>query len=201
MSKNSKFLATLGIGFIAIFLGSLTAVFLVFSHIIKTTNVSYISVDSLFDNLSNFNSSNTSIFNDIDNQINKIFKEVQTLLPSFNFNAKLNLSNSPTIKTESTPNEYKITVNLKTLGEDENNVNLEIKDNIVNISAKYENKKDDRIISSSSFYQSFTLPEKIDSSKIKKVKQGSNLIITIPKVEPPKNSNTNENQALDKNFI
>jgi len=186
MSKNSKFLATLGIGFIAIFLGSLTAVFLVFSHIIKTTNVSYISADSLFD---------------IDNQINEIFKDVQTLPPSFNFNAKLNLSNSPTIKTESTLNEYKITVNLKTLGEDENNVNLEIKDNIVNISAKYENKKDDRIISSSSFYQSFTLPEKIDSSKIKKIKQGSNLIITIPKVEPSKNSNTNENQALDKNFI
>ncbi|EKE04225.1 MAG: hypothetical protein ACD_20C00095G0004 [uncultured bacterium] len=197
MSKNSKFLLVLGLGFIAVFLGSLTAFFIVFGQIAKNTDLSYITAGSFSRDFSTVNLPDSDIFTDIDSKINEIFKEVQSFSPKMNFQHNLNFSTTPTIKTENNSNEYKITVDLKSLGNDEKNVNLDIKDNRITISAKYENKKDDKILNSSSFYQSFSLSEKIDVSKVKKEKQGNNLIIAIPKTEY---SQVNPEKAPIKNI-
>lgn len=84
------------------------------------------------------------------------------------------------LKTSETPNEYKIEIDLKPFDKNEKNVNVKIKGNTVKISAGYKTK-DKTNYNSSQFYQSITLPSKIDASAIKKEKQGDLLIITIPK--------------------
>lgn len=177
MSKNSKFLFTVGIGFVALFLGAFVAFLLFFGFLTKDVAMQVHKFGSVQVNDRQVG----KFFDDMNVQINELIKETQADHPGFNFEKKLVFSNSATMRTEETPNEYKISVNLKNLGGDENNVKFDIKGNQVTVSAKYEKKKDDKVLSSSSFYQSFTLAEKIDSSKISRVRNGDELVITIPK--------------------
>jgi HSP20 family molecular chaperone IbpA len=88
-----------------------------------------------------------------------------------NQNATSNL-----LKMEELENCYKITINLKSFNNDENNVKIKIHKNKVNILAKYKNKN-----SNSEINQTYYLPKKVNQNTISKVKKGSDLIITIPK--------------------
>jgi HSP20 family molecular chaperone IbpA len=170
--KSDRFVIKLLLGFLAIFLGAFAAFFFAFSTIAKNTNIAYaFNNDSFFKTQDEF-------FNNADKEFDRIFKENQMVITRLDKNL---LKPDATIRTEENPKEYKITVNLKTYGNDEKNINFKTDKNRVSISAKYENNKNKNSYSSSSFYESFGLPGKIDNSKIVKERKGDNLVIIIPK--------------------
>lgn len=103
-------------------------------------------------------------------------------------NNLLNMENSASIRTEELKDSYKITVNLKPFNNDPNNIDLKVKGNRITISAKYKSKNKNEF-NSSQFYESLTLPSKLDAGTIKKQKEGSNLIIVIPKEDTEKSEN------------
>ena len=76
-------------------------------------------------------------------------------------------------------NEYKVIVDLKPLGDDEKNVDVSLKDNVITISGDMQQKelRGEKIMN---FSQAFYLDEKLISNKISKVKKGNKYIITIP---------------------
>lgn len=76
-------------------------------------------------------------------------------------------------------NEYKVVVDLKPLGDDENNVDVSLKDNVVTVSGEMQ-KKELRGEKIMNFSQSFYLDEKLVPNKITKEKKGNKYIITIP---------------------
>lgn len=88
--------------------------------------------------------------------------------------------NNKGLKTEETKDAYKIIVDLKPFNKDEKNVDVKTLGNSIIISANYKSK-DKNEFSSSQFYQSLSLPIKIDEKTVKKVKQGDSLVIIIPK--------------------
>lgn len=90
--------------------------------------------------------------------------------------------NNSGLRTQETKDMYKVTVDLKPFNNDEKNVNVEVKNKTVTISAKYKSD-DKKQFSSSQFFQTITLPSKIDSSLIKQEKKGNFLVITIPKIQ------------------
>lgn len=100
-------------------------------------------------------------------------------------NTLLNAGNVTSIKTEETKDGYKIKINLKPFNNDPKNVDVKIKGKKVSISAQYKSKTKQGT-SSSQFFQTLTLPEKIDIKAVKQEKQGDSLVITIPKSEPKK---------------
>lgn len=118
-------------------------------------------------------------------KINKDFEELMNIKPVpsgyiFLGKNKINNQSQTSIKTEELKDKYRITVDLKPFNNDEKNVDLSVKDNTISISANYQSKaKND--FNSSHFYQSLTLPEKLNVKDIKQEKKDSNLIITIPK--------------------
>jgi HSP20 family molecular chaperone IbpA len=181
MSKNSKFLLILGISFLAVFLGSLTAFMLVFGQALKHTQV-YVA-DSAFTNsrMQNLSVPDDKFFDNIDKQLDGIMKEAQNFNHNFTLGYNSMLNAPATIKTEDNPDQYKVIINLKSFGNDENNVKIDIKDNNLTVSAKYEDKKDNKVVNSSSFYQTLSLINKVDPTKVKREKIGDNLVITIPK--------------------
>ena len=75
--------------------------------------------------------------------------------------------------------EYKIIVDLKPLGDDEKNVDVSLKDNVITVSGDMQQKelRGEKIMN---FSQAFYLDEKLISNKISKVKKGNKYIITIP---------------------
>ena len=75
--------------------------------------------------------------------------------------------------------EYKIIVDLKPLGDDEKNVDVSLKDNVITVSGDMQQKelRDEKIMN---FSQAFYLDEKLISNKISKEKKGNKYIITIP---------------------
>ena len=77
------------------------------------------------------------------------------------------------------PNEYKIIVDLKSLGDDEKNVDVKLDNNIVTISGDMQKKelKGEKIMN---FSQSFYLDEKLIPNKIIKERKGNKYIVTIP---------------------
>lgn len=90
--------------------------------------------------------------------------------------------NNTGLKTQETKDMYKIIVDLKPFDNNQKNVDVKIKGNSITISAKYESKnKND--FSSSQFYQSMTLPSKINPNGIKQQKEGNSLIVLIPKTK------------------
>lgn len=95
-------------------------------------------------------------------------------------NNKLNIENASFIKTEELKDVYKITIDLKSFNNDPQNIDLKVKGNTITISAKYKSKNKNEL-SSSQFYQTLTLPSKIDTNNIKQHKEDNSLVITIPK--------------------
>ena len=77
------------------------------------------------------------------------------------------------------PNEYKIIVDLKSLGDDEINVDVKLDNNIVTISGDMQ-KKELRGEKIMNFSQSFYLDEKLIPNKIIKERKGNKYIVTIP---------------------
>ena len=77
------------------------------------------------------------------------------------------------------PNEYKIIVDLKSLGDDEKNVDVKLDNNMVTISGDMQKKelKGEKIMN---FSQSFYLDEKLIPNKIIKERKGNKYIVTIP---------------------
>lgn len=76
-------------------------------------------------------------------------------------------------------NEYKVIVDLKPLGDDEKNVDVSLKDNVITISGDMQQKelRGEKIMN---FSQSFYLDEKLIANKISKEKKGNKYIVTIP---------------------
>ena len=75
---------------------------------------------------------------------------------------------------------YKIIINLKPFGNDENNIKVDVKGKTIIISADYKSEGKKKS-SSAKLYQSFTLSTKVDPKEIKKEIKDGLLIITIPK--------------------
>ena len=75
--------------------------------------------------------------------------------------------------------EYKVIVDLKPLGDDEKNVDVSLKDNVITISGDMQQKelRGERIMN---FSQAFYLDEKLITNKISKERKGNKYIITIP---------------------
>ena len=75
--------------------------------------------------------------------------------------------------------EYKVIVDLKPLGDDEKNVDVSLKDNVITISGDMQQKelRGERIMN---FSQSFYLDEELITNKISKERKGNKYIITIP---------------------
>ena len=77
------------------------------------------------------------------------------------------------------PNEYKVIVDLKSLGDDEKNVDVKLDNNMVTISGDMQ-KKEVRGEKIMNFSQSFYLDEKLIPNKIVKERKGNKYIVTIP---------------------
>ena len=75
--------------------------------------------------------------------------------------------------------EYKVVIDLKSLDNDEKNVDVDFKDNILTIKGQLDKKErhKEEIIN---FSQSFYLDENILKDKITKEKKGNKYIVTIP---------------------
>jgi len=129
--------------------------------------------------------------------INKIMKSQQKLIKKMNKNftsSKIEKSNnsnnvkknfsktddSVSITSEEFKKMYKITVDLRPFGKDENNIRVDVKDKTVMIRADYKSEENNKSISSS-LYQAFKLSSKVDIKGIKRERNGDFLIITIPK--------------------
>ncbi len=76
-------------------------------------------------------------------------------------------------------NEYKILVDLKPLGNNEKNINVNLDNNIITVSGSVDKKEHhgEKIMN---FSQSFYLDEKLNADKMTKEKKGDKYIITIP---------------------
>lgn len=77
------------------------------------------------------------------------------------------------------PNEYKVIVDLKSLGDDEKNVDVKLDNNMVTISGDMQ-KQEVRGEKIMNFSQSFYLDEKLIPNKIIKERKGNKYIVTIP---------------------
>lgn len=77
------------------------------------------------------------------------------------------------------PNEYKVIVDLKSLGDDEKNVDVKLDNNMVTISGDMQ-KKELKGEKNMNFSQSFYLDEKLIPNKIIKERKGNKYIVTIP---------------------
>ena len=77
------------------------------------------------------------------------------------------------------PNEYKVIVDLKSLGDDEKNVDVKLDNNMITISGDMQ-KKEVRGEKIMNFSQSFYLDEKLIPNKIIKERKGNKYIVTIP---------------------
>jgi len=84
------------------------------------------------------------------------------------------------ITSEEFKDMYKIIINLKPFGNDENNIKVDVKGKTIIISADYKSEGKKKS-SSAKLYQSFTLSTKVDPKEIKKEIKDGLLIITIPK--------------------
>lgn len=98
---------------------------------------------------------------------------------TLNIDKDLMAKNPVKIKPLKNNEGYQICINLKPFDNNEKNINIDIKQNRVNISGQ-SNKVDENNESEFSFSQSFILPETIDVSKVKKERKGHKYIITLP---------------------
>lgn len=120
------------------------------------------------------------IMDKMNKDMDAMMKEASDSANYVTVNSKVSSGSYTGIKTEETPNGYKITIALNSFDNNPDNVKIEVKGNKVIISAQYKSS-DKKESTSSQFYQSLTLGEKIDESSIKKHQEGKFLIIEIPK--------------------
>lgn len=177
---NKKFLIILFSSFIAFFLGSFFAFQAIFGNFEKNSS-SFTGIDDSF------------------SQMDKMIEEHQKILDQFNkdidhFMNKNNTSsgiviidnqgiktiNSAIVSSEETKDSYRILVDLKPFNKDEKNIGIKVKNKTVQISAQYKSK-DDNKFNYSQFYQTLSIPEKLNMDDIKREKYGDKLVITIPK--------------------
>ena len=115
--------------------------------------------------------------------IDDVLREQDKFFDSFNsepisFNLMLPVNES-VVQTFKKDDEYKMIIDLKPFGGSAENIKLKIKSDKVSISGEnFTSKKNSE--SNYSFSQSFTLPEKIDTSKVKKEIVKDQYIITLP---------------------
>jgi len=184
---SKKFLIILVSSVLAVFLGAFVAFWAIFGNLQKNYHTSF------------FDRNMVTGVDDSFAQMDKMFEHQQKMLDRINkdFDDLMNnnqshsgfmllgnhgtgAENSASIKTEEQKDFYKITVNLKPFNKDGKNVDVKVKGNTVSISAKYQSK-DKNEFNSSQFYQSLTLPSKLEAKDIKQEKHGDSLVITIPK--------------------
>lgn len=184
-NKTNKMIIMILAGFLAVFMGAFFAFFAVFSNMTKNASIAY-----AFDNGQSMHFAE-DMFKQMDNmdrEFDRMMNEHQKMLPLIRMNHnRIFDPENETFRSEETPNDYKFIINLKPFGNDEKNVDFKAEKNRITVSAKYKNEKNKNIFSSTSFYQSFSIPDKIDNSKIKKEKNGDKLVITVSK--SAKNSN------------
>lgn len=163
--EKKKFIILLLCSVSAVFLAAFLSFYLVFGNMTKNYHLNYI--DQSFE------------------EHNNIVKEMEKNFGSLTILDLNNISNNyianNNAKIEELKDSYKITIALKPYNNDPKNVNFKIKNNNVTISTKYKSEEKNNY-SSSSFYQSFNLADKLDSKKTTKIVNKHNLIITIPKI-------------------
>lgn len=120
------------------------------------------------------------IMEKMNKDMDAMIKEASDSANYITVNSKVSSGNYTAVKTEETKDNYKITIALSSFDNNPDNVKIEVKGNKVVISAQCKSN-DKNASSSSQFYQSLTLPEKIDANAIKKHQEGHSLIIEIPK--------------------
>lgn len=210
MAKNSKkILITLIIVFFVLLTGTITCLFLAFSAI-SNNNFSFsfsqssgipdknFSISKDFTNLKmadspahKFDFGNIDIFGpeffktEHDYLLRKMDEEFGNLRNRMKYFSG-SFSN-PSIKTTENQDEYIISVNLNSFGGSEENINIDVKGRRVVISGKYKDENSEsKSYKSSSFYQSLTLSQKVDASKIKTQRKENILTFIIPKVSNKK---------------
>lgn len=191
--ETKKFFIILLSSVLAVFVGAFLSFWVLFGNI--NNNYHKVSNDSLIipkvfateNTINDISDTNKVIEQQVKifDKVNKDFEELMNIKPvpsSYMFIGKNRINNQSqtSIKTEELKDKYKITVDLKPFNNDEKNVDLKVKDNTISISANYQSKAKNEF-NSSHFYQSLTLPEKLNIKEIKQEKKGSYLIITVPK--------------------
>lgn len=187
MSKK-RFIIILISSVSAVFIAGLLVFFFIFGNIAKNSpshhfNNSLYTNDMFFTEIDKKFERQQKYMEEIDRDINKLInKSFNEKTSSFwNINNKFTtIKDIKTINKEENQNEYKITIDLKPFNNDKNNIDFKIKDNIVTVSGKYQ-QKDENNYSSSSFYESFNLTEQIKIKDIKEKEEKHKLIIIIPK--------------------
>lgn len=191
-TNKEKMLKYAGI-FIAIFLGAFLAFYLIFGNMATyrySYNSSAMAEDIFKDQQKQFDELNKQFDHQFDLQVNQAFNPQFKTFPDDNHfvSSIIQLDNIKTsgvgIKTEDDKDFYKIIINLKPFNNDEKNVKVAVKNNRIDISAKYENK-DKKSLNSAYAYQSITLPTKIDETKISQKRINDQLIIAIQKNTAP----------------
>lgn len=94
--------------------------------------------------------------------------------------ARLVLITSGGINTQELKNAFKVTVDLRPFNNDEKNVKVNTHGDKIFVAAKYRTGQNGDF-KSSQLHQMLTFPVKIDTTKIKKQKEGNSLVIIIPK--------------------
>jgi len=181
LSSTKKFWMTLAVIFVAIFLSCFAAFYVLALQMNKNSEQDYFFGDNFGNmNMHKYMMQTDRMFDDFDKEFANIPDAELFPMGMLRFGSSKILNDAPTVKTDETPQEYKISVKLKPFNNDAKNVEVKTKGKRVSISAEYKNEKD-KSYNSSMFYESFVLPSKIDSSMIKKEVKGEYLTITIPK--------------------
>ncbi|MBS4760338.1 MAG: Hsp20/alpha crystallin family protein [Clostridium sp.] len=107
----------------------------------------------------------------------KLFNEMTTF--PMHYNAMMNVKSPVETYKDDENDAYKVIVDLKPFNDNPDNINVDIKSNRVSISGEEEKsgKNSENVYA---FSQSFVLPEKIKTNKVKKEKSGHKYIITLP---------------------
>ncbi len=113
---------------------------------------------------------------DVLKEQDKFFKSLEPQLFDINMLVPVN---TPVVQSFKKDDEYKMVVDLKPFGGTAENIKLKIKPDKVSISGENFTSKNNKE-SDYSFAQTFILPEKIDTSKVKKEVIKGKYVITLP---------------------
>ena len=188
--ERHKFIILLASTVIAAFLGSFTASLIVngddhpcpcfFPNMIERPMKSHMpaSLNSTFEQNERMIEAEDDAADKLDNEIENDMENVS--VGHAPRHGGFFFMNTTGLITQETKDLYKIIVDLKPFNKDMGNVNVKVRGNMITISAKYKSNAKNQL-SSSQFYQTLTMPMKINSSAIKKHKEGDSLVIVIPK--------------------
>lgn len=181
--ENKKFLILLLSTILAAFLGSFIAGRVVAQKTLAQQGFMPAAIAQPVDISKQFDvimENHQKLIEKMNKDMDAIMKQAPDSAQYFTVNSKVSTGNYTAIKTEETPNNYKITISLSAFNNNPDNVKVEVKGNRVIISALYKSN-DKKESTSSQFYQALTLPSKIDEKAIKKHQENNLLIIEIPK--------------------